>query len=222
MSSNTLQIEIDAKYSDLEVLEKILEGETGCFEILVRRYNSALYKVGRSYGFNHEQTQDLMQDTYVDIYLGLPGFQGRASFKTWIIRIMLNNCFKRKQKFSFSKEIPNDINDNAKPMYVDAFSDINRSVVNHELGHVVEAALEKIPVEYRIVFALREVNGLTVKETSEVLQLTDSNVKVRLNRAKAMLKKEIEKTYSPDEIFEFNRVFCDAMVDRVMEAIRRV
>ena len=76
-----------------------------------------------------------------------------------------------------------------------------------------------IPEDYRTVFLLREINGLNVLETAEILDITESNVKTRLSRAKSFLRKEIEKTYNKEEIFEFNLIYCDAMVERVMQKI---
>ena len=73
-----------------------------------------------------------------------------------------------------------------------------------------------------MVFTLREVNGLSTEEAADVLQISHSNVKVRLNRAKTMLRKEIGLSYTPEEIFEFNLVYCDALVDRVMNRIRHL
>ena len=94
--------------------------------------------------------------------------------------------------------------------------------VNKELGRVLENAIHQIPEDYRVVFSLRELNGLSVAETAEALDISESNVKVRLNRAKAMLQKEIKRMYSPEEIFEFNLIYCDGMVDRVMKKIEEI
>ena len=93
-------------------------------------------------------------------------------------------------------------------------------VLNRELNFIIEDALKQLPEEYRLVFSLREINQLSVKETAEVLDISEANVKVRLNRAKMMLRKEIELAYQPEDIFEFNLVYCDAMVDRVMTKIK--
>ncbi len=211
------------QYTDTEIIQKILEGELALFEILIWRYNSFLYKTGRSYNYNHEDTQDLMQDTFIDAYTNLPKFESRSSFKTWIIRIMLNNCFKKKQKFSFKNEIANDINDKSTPMFSNnKDSDTNKIVLNRELNFVIEDALKQVPEDYRLVFSLREINGLNVKETAEALNITEANVKVRLNRAKSMLRKEVEKSYKAEDIFEFNLVYCDAMVSRVMNKIKNL
>ena len=91
--------------------------------------------------------------------------------------------------------------------------------MNKELKHVIENALQNIPPNYRIVFTLRELGGFSVSETAAVLDIRESNVKVRLNRAKAMLRKEVEKVYSTEDVFQFNLIYCDKIVDGVMKKI---
>ena len=208
------------QYADVEIIQKILEGEFSLFEIFIRRNNPFLYKTGRSYNYNHEDTQDLMQDTFIEAYTNLKKFENRATFKTWIIKIMLNNCFRKKQKFSFKKEVAQQINDKSIPMFSDQpHTDINKNVVNRELNLVIENALNQVPLDYRMVFSLREISGLSVAETAEALSINESNVKVRLNRAKTMLRKEIEKSYSTEDIFEFNAIYCDAITNSVMSKL---
>lgn len=207
-------------YTDMEVIGRILKGEKALYEIIVRRYNSPLYKVGRSYNYNHDDTQDLMQETYIDAYRSLSQYAGRSAFKTWIIRIMMNNCYRRKQKFSFKNEVMQEANEHSIPMFTDVHSGTDKMVHNRELAIMIEKALEKIPFDYRIVFSLREVNGLNVSETANLLNISESNVKVRLSRAKVMLREEMEKKYTAAELFEFNLMYCDAMVGRVMNIIR--
>jgi len=137
-----------------------------------------------------------MQDTYVDAFRNLHQFKQQADIKTWLIRIMLNNCYKKKQRFSYKNELAQDnINENVLPMFNNADSDTYRQVYNRELGKVIEQAVERIPEKYRLVFSLREINGLNVSETATVLDISEINVKVRLNRAKAILRKELEKSY---------------------------
>lgn len=216
-------IKVSEQYSDIEVIERILQGQTALFEIIIRRYNPFLYKTGRGYGYGHEDTQDIMQETFVSAYLNLSKFENRSSFKTWIIKIMLRNCYHNKQKFSFKYEIASTIHENSTPMFSNHnHSDSSKEVVNRELNHVIENALLRIPVEYRTVFSLREINGLSVAETAEALEISESNVKVRLNRAKVMLRKDLEKTYTAEEIFDFNLIYCDMMVERVMNEIKKL
>lgn len=208
------------QYTDREIIDKILDGDNQMFEIIIRRYNSFLYKIGRTYCYDHEDTQDLMQETYVSAYYNLKNFEGRSSFKTWLTKIMLNNCYHKKQKFSFRYESAMHDNESEKsqPMFQNAMNN-EKYVLNKELGKILEDALHKIPSDYRIVFTLRELNGFNIAETADVLHISENNVKVRLNRAKAMLRSQIEKLYTPEDIFEFNLKYCDNMVARVMAAI---
>jgi len=220
MTVSTLEQSVQ-QYADTEVVKDVLSGNTALFEILIRRYNPFLYKIGRSYGFNHHDTEDLIQETFVKSYVNLKQFAGRSSFKTWIIKIMLNQCYHKTHKYSYQKEKATEIlPDNSSFMSSnDNYSDHSKSVINRELNNIVETCLQKLPDDYRITFALRELTGLSVAETAEMMHTTSSNVKVRLNRAKAMLRKEIEKTYTPEDIYEFNLIYCDRIVDTVMKKI---
>jgi len=207
--------------SEQEIVQKILAGETALFEILIRRNNPYLYKVGRSYGYNHHDTEDLMQDTFVNAFTSLSKFENRSSFRTWIIKIMLSNCFHKQRKFSYKNEIANDITDKPTHMVSNTLrTDGNKEVLNSELHNILENSLQQIPADYRMVFSLREVTGLSISETAEVLKISESNVKVRMNRARSMLRKELEKSYSASDLYDFNARYCDGMVQKVMEKIR--
>lgn len=97
-----------------------------------------------------------------------------------------------------------------------------KTIHTRELGNIIETALESIPETYRIVFSLREINGLSVAETAELLNLSETNIKVRLSRAKEMLRNELEKSYTASELYEFNLVYCNAMVENVMAKINEL
>jgi RNA polymerase sigma-70 factor (ECF subfamily) len=210
-----------AAISDREAIDRILAGETGLFEILVRRNNPFLYKTGRSYGFNHEDTEDLMQEAFISAYRNMASFENRASFKTWISRIMLNACYHKSKKMSIKKDLRgnNEFPENELPTSEARGTDPGKELVNKELGRIVGDALTRIPEDYRMVFSLRELSGLNTNETAEVLNISPVNVKVRLNRARHMLRSVIETMYNPEDIFEFNLVYCDKIVHHVLNAI---
>jgi len=209
-------------FTEAEVIRRVIEGEKALYEIIVRRFNPFLYKIGRSYNYNHEDTQDLMQETFIDAYKSLLQFEGRADFKTWIIRIMMNNCYRKREKASFKNEIMQDANEYSTPMFSNKNNDIDKIIQNRELRHIIENALRKIPFDYRMVFSLREISGLNVSETAEMLGISETNVKVRLNRAKTMLRRDIENDYSANELFEFNLIYCGPMVENVMKKINEL
>ncbi|HEY9363493.1 MAG TPA: sigma-70 family RNA polymerase sigma factor [Chitinophagaceae bacterium] len=209
-------------HTDEIVIGEVLNGNSALFEILIKRHNSVLYKIARSYGFNHQDAEDLMQDTHVAAYTELKKFEGRASYKTWISRIMINKCLYSLKYGYFKNEVPSEkIQElNVRPMHIKENENQTENILlNRELTIVLEKSLQNIPVLYRTVFVLREVEGFSVAETAELLNVTPINVKVRLNRAKALLQKQIEQFYSHKDIFSFNLIYCDAIVERVFEKI---
>lgn len=207
--------------SDEDLISRILGGETALYEVIIRRYNPYLFKIGKTYRFNQSDTEDLMQDTFISAYTSLSQFANRSSLKTWLVKIMLNHCYHKQKKFSYSHEIPSDMPE--KATLAAGFGQVafntSRTVANNELKHILEKALLQIPESYRLVFTLRELNEMNIRETSEALSLSESNVKIRLKRAKEMLRKEIEKMYSREEIFEFNLIYCDRIVKNVLKEI---
>lgn len=207
-------------YTDADIISKIVEGESQLYELLIRRNNPFLYKIGRSYHYTHHDTEDLMQETYIQAFYSLSKFEGKSSFKTWITRIMLNNCFQKNKKHSYinEKAVEEITIEKNNPMFQNHVH-TEKTILNKELGHVLENALNNIPEDYRIVFTLRELNGLNVNETAEAINISETNVKARLSRAKTMLRSEIKKMYAPEDIYEFNLVYCDSMVERVMAHI---
>ena len=210
--------------TETELIKRVQNGETELFEILIRRNNPYLYKIGMSYGYGHEDVQDLMQETFIAAFINLEKFEGRSSFKTWLTRIMLNHCFQKAQKMSFKYEKANDVlNEKATPMFENHQSiDTYKSVLNSELSNIVGNALISIPLEYRMVFSLRELNGMSIAETADLLNISETNVKVRLNRAKHMLREKVEEMYSPEDIFDFNLIYCNRIAGNVMTAITKL
>ena len=206
--------------SEEELIQKIVKGEPALFEVLIRRYNPILYKIARSYDFDHEEAKDLLQETHIAAYHNLKKFESRSSYKTWIAKIMVNKCLYKLSYGSSKYEVAQQIADeNAQPMFSSKKQTTESEVLNKELSHILEKSLEKIPVHYRTVFILREVEGLSVAETADMLNLTAVNVKVRLNRAKTLLQKELEKHYSKAQLYEFNLIYCDSVVNYVFSAI---
>ena len=208
--------------SDLEIISRVISGEVDLYVELIRRYNSYLYKVGRSYGYSHADVEDLMQETHVNAYMNLSKFENRSCFKTWIVRIMLNHCYHYRQKSSFKNEesLQNKYDNESEVIIRDSDKNGSEIAQNNELKKVLEDAIQNVPKDYRLVFTLRELNGMSVRETSDALRISEGNVKLRFHRAKTMLQNEIKKTYSLQEVFEFNLIYCDKMVERVMAAIR--
>jgi RNA polymerase sigma-70 factor (ECF subfamily) len=93
--------------------------------------------------------------------------------------------------------------------------------MNKELAKVLEESLQALPLIYRNVFVLREIEGFSVAETAELMNITPVNVKVRLNRAKVLLQKQLEGYYSSADIYEFHLRYCDKIVEGVFQRIEQ-
>lgn len=208
--------------ADIDIIEMVLTGQIQLYELIVKRYNSYLYKIGKTYGFGHQDVQDIMQETYVNAYRGLSNFKKESTFKTWITRIMLNNCYHKKQKIKIKKEVSTESLELIKNVQLTRETMGQTKTVNKELGEILEKAILDLPEKYKIVFTLRELNSLSILETSSALGISSGNVKIRLNRAKNLLRNEIEKMYSTQEIFELNLIYCDEIVQNVMSEIKSI
>jgi RNA polymerase sigma-70 factor (ECF subfamily) len=218
---STKQFETTA---ETEIISKIKAGETDLFEVLIRRNNPFLYKIGRSWGYTHQDVEDLMQETFTAAYLNLAGFKHFSSFKTWVTKIMLHQCFHKKQRLSFKNERIMDVNNEKLiPIFeTRQSSDGYKKIIDRELRHRIGEAILNIPLDYRLVFSLRELNGMTTAETAESLDISEANVKTRLSRARQMLREVLGTIYSLEDIFEFNLIYCDSVVNKVMKAINKL
>jgi RNA polymerase sigma-70 factor (ECF subfamily) len=197
--------------TDEELIARILAGEKRLFELLIRKYNQRLYRIGMSILENEAEAEDAMQTAYINAYEHLSGFEQRSAFSTWLTRIMLNQCYEQKRK---SKHVLV----NLEP---DNFVTMNTAVnelANKELSEALQQAVAKLPEKYRLVFVLREIEDLSVRETSAALNIEESNVKVRLNRAKSMLRENLN-SYVKDYVYNFHLTKCDRIVNNVLSRL---
>ena len=207
--------------SDLEVVSGVLSGNREMFEVIVRRYNTQLYRVGMAYLRNHAQTEDAMQNTYLKAFVNLERFRGNAAFATWLTRIMINECLMtlRTRKRFIMENIDGGDERVADEMFAAPASD---TLHNQDLKAVLEEAIQTLPRNHRAVYLLREVQQLSTAETAECLEISPENVKVSLHRAREGLKAELMKSAAGVELFAYPATFCDPMTARVMQAVRSI
>lgn len=208
---------------DEDIISNILQGNSSVFELIMRRYNAQLYKLASAYGFNHQDAEDLMQETYLSAYSKLSQFERRSSLKTWISKIMINKCLYKLQYGHGAREIPDDGTfQHSNIAHMSSTHGLPQQMARKEFAKVLETTLQELPVHYRIVFILREVEGYSVLETADLLGITPVNVKVRTGRAKTILHKKLESFYSTSDVYEFNLVYCDKLVQSVIEKISNI
>lgn len=200
--------------SDEEIVDRILNGEKHLYETLMRKFNTRLYRISLSIVNDDMEAEDVMQTAYINAYRYLSSFQKKSAFSTWLTRILINESLLHKKKMSKRLKVLTDQKNN------DSHDDTPlKKVMNKELKTILEKAVSSLPEKYRLVFVMREIQELSTQETMEVLDLGESNVKIRLTRAKEMLRDQLSTYYKPNQLFEFNLVRCDRIAEFVMKEI---
>ncbi|PKV49878.1 RNA polymerase sigma-70 factor (ECF subfamily) [Aquimarina sp. MAR_2010_214] len=211
------------KISDSDVIFRIHSGEKELYEILLRRNNQKLYRVIRSYIDDLTEIEDIMQNTYLKAYEKLHQFKHNSQFSTWLIRIGINETLARlktKGKYLNLYKSENSVSNDFILEIPDA-EQLNpeKKMIRQEAKQILEKTIDLLDVKYRTVYVLREAEGMSMAEISDCLGLTVSNVKVRLHRAKDMIREELYELSLDTDIFEFGFSKCDTIVDKVMKTI---
>src|SRR5438874_6038885 len=211
--------------SDEEVVTRVMKGETGMFEIVMRRHNQLLYRVARSILRNDTEAEDVMQDAYVRAYEHLDQFAGRAKFSTWLTRIAVHEALARQRRGNRYQALEPMSEQEGEPMYRFASLALNpeQQASTSEIRRLLEEAVENLPDAYRTIFVLRDVEEMSTADAAEVLEISEENVKVRLHRARAMLRKSLYARAGMErtEAFDFHAVRCDRVVKNVFERIHK-
>ena len=203
--------------SDEAVVARVLGGDVASFELIVRRYNQRLFRVARSIVGEDAEAEDIVQEAYVNAYQHLTQFEGRAPFSTWLTRIAVYEASARRRKRQQLRLVTSgDVeieSMEARPVNRDAAEVASQ----RELGRVLAAAIEALPPELRLVFSLRLVERLSTQETADCLELTPANVKVRLHRARLLLRSWIDQRIGKEtrDLYAFDGARCDRIVAAV-------
>jgi RNA polymerase sigma-70 factor (ECF subfamily) len=211
--------------SDDDVVSRVRAGETGLYEILMRRYNQRLFRVIRSVVMNDDEAEDVLQEAWVRAYEHLDQFAGRASSSTWVTRIAFHEALARTRKNKRWTPLENpegEIMAEAERRQTTAETP-EMQAERSQLGRMLQAAVDGLPETYRSVFVLREVEQLSTTETAECLELSEEAIKTRLHRSRALLRRDLESRLGPaiSEAYAFLGARCDRIVMRVLERIGR-
>jgi RNA polymerase sigma-70 factor, ECF subfamily len=203
----------------------VLAGETLMFEVVMRRHNQRLYRVARAVLRNDDEAEDVMQDAYVRAYEHLHQFAGRARFSTWLTRIAVHEALARHHRGKRYQVLDPISEREGDPM--DRFAswapNPEQQTSNAEVRRLLERAIERLPDAYRTVFMLRDVEEMSTTDAADVLEISEENVKVRLHRARALLRKSLYARAGMErkEAFNFHAVRCDRVVKNVFERIQK-
>ncbi len=201
--------------SDAEVVRRVLDGDTAVFEILMRRYNQRVYRAVRAVLRDDAEVEDVMQQAYLNAYAHLGQFAERAQFSTWLIRIAVNEALARIRKRG---RLELDGGEDVIAFAASDTPDPEQQALTSQMRAVVEAEVEALPMSYRTVLVLRDVEGLSTAEAASCLGVSEDVVKTRLHRARAMVRDGLTRRagVTVESIYEFGNSRCDRVVAAVM------
>ena len=181
---------------DSELAARLAAGERAAFEALMRRHNRALFRTARAILRDDAEAEDALQEAYLQAYRAIGGFRAEAKLKTWLARIVANEALMRVRKRARRAEIV-PLQAGVSETEINEIPDENmnetpeRSAQRTEMRRLLEAQIDLLPDDYRVVFVLRAVQEMSVEETAEALEISPATVKRHWSLAKAWLMREL-------------------------------
>jgi RNA polymerase sigma-70 factor (ECF subfamily) len=219
----------DTSVDDPELVSRIANHDEAAFETLMRRYNGALYRVARGILKNTADAEDVLQESYLSAYRHIADFRADAKLSTWLTRIVVNQALARRRSQRCSRIVvpfsQRHADERIDPVRVEA-DDLAGSpeelTSRAEIRSLLERKIEALPVAFRTVFMLREVEELSGAETAECLSITEATVRSRLFRARGLLRESLsrELDIATGDVFHFGGENCDRVVAGVFARLR--
>ena len=181
-------------------LEALIAGDRAEFARMVDLYSNPIYRLGLRMLGTPQDAEDVLQNTFLNALLHLPSFEGRSSLSTWLYRIAANEALmllrKKKPEVNLEDaEVDSNAEDLKPTQFVDWSALPEDELLSGEGKKVLDQTIQRLPESMRIVFLLRDIEGLSIRETAEALHLTETNVKTRLLRARMFLREQLSAYY---------------------------
>jgi RNA polymerase sigma-70 factor (ECF subfamily) len=223
------QLQFDlTSFDDGKLVGLARRRDEGAIRVLVQRYNKRLFRVARGVVRDDAEAEDVVQETYVRAFTNLDAFRGDAQLSTWLTRIALNEALgrvRRRRPLAELAELDTGIapHEGRLIMFPSMPASPETEAARSQIRQILEHAIDCLPDLFRVVFILREVEGLSVEETALHLSIKPETVKTRLHRARKLMRAAIEDRLSAafGDLFPFDGARCAHMADRVVERLRR-
>ncbi|MDJ0781782.1 MAG: sigma-70 family RNA polymerase sigma factor [Desulfosarcinaceae bacterium] len=185
--------------ADTDLIAAINAGRVERFQELVTRYQGKLYNFGLKMCGDSRDAEDMVQDTFLNVFKYLKDFRHETKFRNWLYRVATSTCLKRRRKSKYAPDrelsldefLPKDEADISDTVPQWAAQPLAQ-VLNEELAQRLKTAIVELPEKYRLVLVLRDVEGFSTTETADILKLSVANVKVRLHRARLALREDLK------------------------------
>jgi RNA polymerase sigma-70 factor (ECF subfamily) len=198
------------------------------FEALMRQHNGRLFRVARAILKDDAEAEDVLQDAYLDAYRHFQDFRGDSQVGTWLVRIVANRALMRLRKHKRNRVVVS-ISDASSGAATGVDMDLpdhqaespNTATLRAEVRRILERRIDELPVAFRTVFVLREVEDLSVDETAGCLGIPPATVRSRLFRARALLRESLARDIdmATGDVFGFAGERCDRIVTAVLKRL---
>jgi RNA polymerase sigma-70 factor (ECF subfamily) len=191
---------------DLPLVRRARTGDFAAFEALVGRYERRIYSLARRIVGQAQDAEEVVQQTFLSVIEHLHEFREEALFSTWLLRIATNHALGLLRKRCRQRTVPlaDDRSEEGEPEvphpeYIAQWRETPEQIASrHETRRLLDEALGQLDEKYRLVFLLRDVEGLSTNETAEALGISTANVKVRLLRARLMLRERLTRQFGDE------------------------
>ena len=185
---------------DLALVHACKSGDVAAFEELVKRYDTKLFRIAQHITHNREDAQDAVQEAFIKVFRKLTQFQENSQFSTWLTRITVNESLMklRKQRSGTEVSIDDDFQSedhSAAFELADWAPNPEELYRGFELRNILRSELQELRPSLRVVFVLRDIEGLSTEQTADVLELTEVAVKTRLSRARLKLRERLSRYF---------------------------
>jgi len=196
----------NVKDNDFDLIRSINSGQVDKFHDLVKRYEQKLYNFSLRMCRDHSDAEDMVQETFLNVFRYLKGFRYETKFKNWLYKVGASTCIKkrRKSKFAPEKELsleefrPSDEAEPPDQVPQWALLPLDK-LLNEELAGAINQGILSIPKKYRMVIVLRDIEGFSTAETAQILNISPTNVKVRLHRARLYLREQLKGYFENEQ-----------------------
>jgi RNA polymerase sigma-70 factor (ECF subfamily) len=180
---------------ELQLIEQAKQGDRRAMAELVKRNEQTVYNFAFKICRDRDKAENIMQETFLSMVKSLQQFESQSKLSTWLYRIVANHCLMEARKMQKRQFVTIDDDEELfDEKYIADWSSLpNKTTENEELRSILDASIQKLSPEYRIVFLLRDVEELSTEETAKITRLSVPAVKSRLHRARAFLRREISQ-----------------------------
>lgn len=226
MAQSRVKRTVPAASNDVELVRQALARDEAAFRAIMQKHNRRLYRIARAVVHNNTDAEDAVQEAYVSAFANMAGYRGESTLATWLSRIVMNEALGRLRRKRATVDIAT-----LEPMRCEAEiiqfplstpnDDPERTMAQRQILQLVEQATDNLPEIFRIVFVARAIEGMSIEETSELLDIKPETVKTRLHRARQLVRDQLDKQIGPllMDAFPFAGRRCERMTEAVIKRL---